>query len=155
MSQNPTIQSILINNTIRTYYALDKAMFKAHSEDRNEILGCSIDPEFLEMAKEDEFERTVVRNCRAVLEEAQAAYYEWAQGQKVSERREEQGELVTPSTNDGPVNKKKKKVVRRTGSSNTDDDAPLEELDDMHAKWHDVAWDGGFSAFDRNNFAQY
>ncbi|KAF2162744.1 hypothetical protein M409DRAFT_26982 [Zasmidium cellare ATCC 36951] len=71
------IKDQLTNNTIRTYYALDEAMVKAHREDRDEyavstarsllgnadlplliraracmVLGCSEQPGFLDMAKD-------------------------------------------------------------------------------------------------------
>ncbi|KAF2171478.1 hypothetical protein M409DRAFT_18594 [Zasmidium cellare ATCC 36951] len=71
------ISEYLTNNTIRTYYALDKSMMKAHAEKRNEdaesiarsllenldlplllraracmMLGCGEGPDSLDMAKE-------------------------------------------------------------------------------------------------------
>lgn len=77
MSQLKPISAFLTDNTMRTYYALEADMFKAHEEDRDEeaektarillenadlpliirakacmILGCLDVPDFLDMAKE-------------------------------------------------------------------------------------------------------
>lgn len=116
MSEDSTIDSVLTSNTIKAYYAFDEAMFKAHREDRNEyaestarmlivnadlplliraracmVLGCCIDPDFLDMAKEGvriaelgysrcnnpgDFERTLAHSCKHVLEETHAVHDE-------------------------------------------------------------------------------
>ncbi|KAF2210313.1 hypothetical protein CERZMDRAFT_86062 [Cercospora zeae-maydis SCOH1-5] len=161
-------------------------MLKAHSEDRNEyaestarmllenadlplliraracmIIGCSIDPDFLDMAKEvvriaelgyslcdnpGDFERALVRNCKEVLEEAQAAYDEWVGNE------DEQGELVweaIPADDEAflaeskrlvemrdPLAAKKTKV-RRVHSGDTEKEAPLKKLDEKTGEWHE------------------